>query len=138
MASRSESGMTPGTSFAGTLPANGLTPCVPGMGWPGAEVASVWASEVAAPQNKTPASKNVETSPYPSFKGASLASHLAKRRCRGKYPSPVGSSEQLASSDKQLRPTRDRSKLLEVSARAQERMRLRDEGYALMTAQKPL
>jgi hypothetical protein len=26
-----------------------------------------------------------------------LASHLAKRRCRGKYPSPVGSSEQLAS-----------------------------------------
>jgi hypothetical protein len=27
------------------------------------------------------------------------------------------------------------SKLLEVSARAQERMRLRDEGYALITAQ---
>ncbi len=35
MASRKESGRTPGTAFVGTLPANGLTPCVPGMAWPG-------------------------------------------------------------------------------------------------------
>ena len=35
MASCSESGITPGTSFAVTLPENGLTPIVPGMAWPG-------------------------------------------------------------------------------------------------------
>ena len=35
MAVWSESGMTPGISFCETLPAKGLTPVVPGMGWPG-------------------------------------------------------------------------------------------------------
>jgi hypothetical protein len=60
MASCNESGITPGTGFAGTLPANGLTPSVPEIGWPGElapGVVSVCASVVAAAQNKIPASK---------------------------------------------------------------------------------
>jgi hypothetical protein len=60
MASRNESGMIPGTSFAGTLPAKGLTPLVPGMAWPGVlepGVVSVCARDAAAPQIKTPANR---------------------------------------------------------------------------------
>lgn len=37
MASRRERGNTPGTALDGVLPANGLTPCVPGMACPGEE-----------------------------------------------------------------------------------------------------
>jgi hypothetical protein len=75
MASRSEIGITPGTGFAGTLPANGLTPRVPGMGSPGAlgvGVVPVCAKELAAPHNKTPASRNARQDPSLSLKGASL------------------------------------------------------------------
>jgi hypothetical protein len=57
MASRNEIGRTPGTSFAGTLPANGLTPPVPGMAWPGVPelgvVVSVCAKDAAAANKKT-------------------------------------------------------------------------------------
>jgi hypothetical protein len=80
MASRSEIGITPGTSFAGTLPANGLTPPVPGMGWPGElvpGVVSVCARQVAVPHNKTPASMHARLGPYVNLKGASLISNLA-------------------------------------------------------------
>jgi hypothetical protein len=56
MASRNERGKIPGTSFAGTLLAKVLTPPVPGMDWPGEPgLVSVCASEIAAPQIKTPA-----------------------------------------------------------------------------------
>ena len=61
-----ESGMTPGTSFAGTLPENGLTPSVPGMAWPGElelGIVPVCARDVDAPHNKTPASTNVGPGP---------------------------------------------------------------------------
>lgn len=34
MASCNESGITPGTTFVGTLLANGLTPLVAGKAWP--------------------------------------------------------------------------------------------------------
>ncbi len=84
MASRSERGKTPGTGFAGTLLAKGLTPCVPGMGWPGDEVVSACAREAGAPHNKTPASSNAGPGLQLSFKGASIASHLAEQRCLGK------------------------------------------------------
>jgi hypothetical protein len=79
MASCKESDMTPGTSFADTLPANGLTPCVPGMAWPGVlelVVALDCAKDGAAPCRKTPASKSMQLDPKLSFTGASSASHL--------------------------------------------------------------
>jgi hypothetical protein len=67
--------MTPGTSFAGTLEANGLTPSVPGMGWPGVlelGIVSVCARVVAAPYNKIATSRNVRPVPYLSLKEASF------------------------------------------------------------------
>ena len=79
MASRSEIGITPVTSFAGTLPANGLTPPVPGMGWPGELVPGVvsdCARHVAVPHNKTPASRQARLGPYVNLKGASLIANL--------------------------------------------------------------
>ncbi len=79
--------MTPGTSFAGTLPANGLTPCVPGMAWPGVlelGVAPDCAKDSVVPYRKTPASKSMQLGPKLSFTGASSASHLVQRLCQGK------------------------------------------------------
>jgi hypothetical protein len=78
--------MTPGTSFAGTLP-NGLTPCVPGMAWPGVlelGVAPDCAKDSVVPYRKTPASKSMQLGPKLSFTGASTASHLVHRLCQGK------------------------------------------------------
>jgi hypothetical protein len=60
MASRNESGITPGTSFAGTLPEKGLDASVPEIAWPDVfEPGVVWvcAIDAAALQNKTPASR---------------------------------------------------------------------------------
>src|SRR5258706_6971104 len=91
MASRSEIGITPGTGFAGTLPANGLTPPVPGMGSPGAlgvGVVPVCAKELAAPHNKTPASRNARQDPSLSLKGASLL-RISRDGVEGDYPSLV-------------------------------------------------
>jgi hypothetical protein len=63
MASRSESGKMPGTSFAGTLAANGLTPSVPGMASPGVlgpVGVSVCGSDVTDPVIKTAASRKMQ------------------------------------------------------------------------------
>ena len=79
--------MTPGTSFAGTLPANGLTPCVPGMAWPGVlelGVAPDCAKDSVVPCRKTPASKSMQLGPKLSFTGASSTSHLVQVLCQGK------------------------------------------------------
>jgi hypothetical protein len=60
MASCSESGITPGTTFVGTLLANGLAPLVPGIAWPGALAGGldvVCATQGTAPQIRTPDSK---------------------------------------------------------------------------------
>ena len=60
IASCNESGITPGTSFSGTLPANVLTAPVPGMAWPGLlepGTDSVCARDIAAPQINTPWSR---------------------------------------------------------------------------------
>jgi hypothetical protein len=76
--------MTPGTSFNGTLPANGLTPCVPGMAWPGVlelVVAPDCAKDGAAPYRKIPTSKSMQLGPKLSFTGASSASHMVQRLC---------------------------------------------------------
>ena len=93
MASRNDSGKTPGTSLAGTLPENGLTPSVPGMASPGVlglGVVCACARDVAAPYDKTPASRHARLGPKVSLKGASLASNLAGVASGENNPSPDG------------------------------------------------
>jgi hypothetical protein len=69
MASRNESGKIPGTSFAGTLAANGLTPLVPGMACPGVPgVVSVCGSDIADPAIKTAATRKMPRSSQLSLK----------------------------------------------------------------------
>src|ERR1700722_3460547 len=105
MASCKESDMTPGTSFAGTLPANGLTPSVPGMAWPGVlelVVAPDCAKDSVVPYRKTPASKSMQLSPKLSFTGASSTSHLVQRLCQGKYAIPADDSGQPVSAQRVL------------------------------------
>src|ERR1700739_203832 len=96
IASCKESGSTPGTSFEGALPANGLTPSVPGMASPGAlEPGAVWfcARETDAPHNRVPASKNVGPVPWLSLNGASLALICVSACAREvKNPAPAGPS----------------------------------------------
>src|SRR5579862_4412188 len=99
IASRSDSCTTPGTGFAGTLPANGLTPCVPGIGWPGVlggEVVPDCANEGTAPKRKTAARRKVLQDPGLSFKTASLGGPRIWLTAlpREKYPSLVGYSGQ--------------------------------------------
>jgi hypothetical protein len=80
MASRKESDKTPGTNFAGTLPANELTPLVPGMAWPGLlglDVVSVCARDIAAPQVNTAESRKTRRLSQLIINGALLASNFA-------------------------------------------------------------
>src|ERR1700722_2677137 len=89
MASCSESGITSGTSLAGTLLENGLTPSVPGMAWPGLLVVSVCARDAAAPQDKIAASRKLRANPQRKVKEASPGREVLVRRCRGgQHPSP--------------------------------------------------
>src|SRR5580704_13197530 len=61
MASCSESGMTPGTTLVGTLPANGLGPLPPERLCAGVleiDVETVCAKDIAVPQIKSPVQRN--------------------------------------------------------------------------------
>ncbi len=97
MASWNESGSTPGKSFVGTLPANGLTPPVPGMDWPGVlapVVVSFWVTDVAAPQIKTPVSRKTRRHSQLSIKGALLASNFRAGGAKERVPRLAGYSQQ--------------------------------------------
>jgi len=74
MASRNESDITAGTSLAGTLPANELTPCVPGMVCPGMEGGAVCPNDASAQQPKAPAIRKARNAirPRRSLKAAPL------------------------------------------------------------------